>query len=151
MSAPFVHAVGGSWLCTKADIASGNFARITALCTEACEIALDFELAHIGINTEDAEAALSVSGWLGEAFGFDVREGNQSIFASNAFEVMKSKYLGDNGHIAIRTNSLARAIIHLEKKGFFVDPETAKTKNGKLTAIYIKDQIGGFAIHLVQK
>ena len=34
-AAPFVHAVGGSWLCTKADVAAGNFANITALCKEA--------------------------------------------------------------------------------------------------------------------
>jgi len=40
VSAPFVHAVGGSWLCTKADINAGNFERITELCREARRIAL---------------------------------------------------------------------------------------------------------------
>lgn len=39
ISAPFVWAVGGSWLCTKADIAAGNFAQITANCRDAVEIA----------------------------------------------------------------------------------------------------------------
>lgn len=34
-AAPFVCAVGGSWLCAKKDIAEGNFERITALCREA--------------------------------------------------------------------------------------------------------------------
>lgn len=34
-AAPFVHAVGGSWVCTKADISAGNFEKITALCREA--------------------------------------------------------------------------------------------------------------------
>ena len=34
-AAPFVHAVGGSWICAKADIAAGNFEKITALCAEA--------------------------------------------------------------------------------------------------------------------
>ena len=33
--APFIHAVGGSWVCPKADIAAGNWERITALCAEA--------------------------------------------------------------------------------------------------------------------
>lgn len=32
---PFVHAVGGSWMCAKDDVASGNFEKITALCAEA--------------------------------------------------------------------------------------------------------------------
>ena len=32
---PFIHAVGGSWVCPKADIAAGNWKKITALCIEA--------------------------------------------------------------------------------------------------------------------
>ena len=36
--APFVHAVGGSWLCPKKEIAAGNFDAVTALCREASEI-----------------------------------------------------------------------------------------------------------------
>lgn len=35
IGAPFIHAVGGSWVCPKADIAAGNFEKITALCKEA--------------------------------------------------------------------------------------------------------------------
>ena len=35
IDAPFIHAVGGSWVCPKADIAAGNFDKITALCAEA--------------------------------------------------------------------------------------------------------------------
>ena len=33
--APFIHAVGGSWVCPKADIAAGNWDKITNLCIEA--------------------------------------------------------------------------------------------------------------------
>ena len=39
IEAPFVHAVGGSWVCPKADIAAGNFEKITALCAEARQAA----------------------------------------------------------------------------------------------------------------
>ena len=38
LEAPFVHAVGGSWLCPKKEIAAGNFYAIAALCQEASEI-----------------------------------------------------------------------------------------------------------------
>ena len=38
LEAPFVHAVGGSWLCPKKEIAVGNFDAITALCREASAI-----------------------------------------------------------------------------------------------------------------
>lgn len=35
VDAPFVHAVGGSWVCPKAEIAAGNWEKITNLCREA--------------------------------------------------------------------------------------------------------------------
>ncbi len=35
IDAPFIHAVGGSWVCPKAEIAAGNWEKITALCLEA--------------------------------------------------------------------------------------------------------------------
>ena len=35
IDAPFIHAVGGSWVCPKAAIAAGNFEEITTLCKEA--------------------------------------------------------------------------------------------------------------------
>ena len=38
LEAPCVHAVGGSWLCPKKEIAAGNFDAVTALCREASEI-----------------------------------------------------------------------------------------------------------------
>ena len=41
IDAPFIHAVGGSWVCPKADIAAGNFEKITALCAEARHAAFD--------------------------------------------------------------------------------------------------------------
>ena len=34
-ASPFVHVVGGSWVCTKADIAAHNFDKITELCKAA--------------------------------------------------------------------------------------------------------------------
>ncbi|MBO7360079.1 MAG: bifunctional 4-hydroxy-2-oxoglutarate aldolase/2-dehydro-3-deoxy-phosphogluconate aldolase [Clostridia bacterium] len=37
LRAPFVAAVGGSWLCARGDIAGGNFEKIGALCREAAE------------------------------------------------------------------------------------------------------------------
>ena len=35
IDAPFIHAVGGSWVCPKAEIAAGNWDKITELCQEA--------------------------------------------------------------------------------------------------------------------
>ena len=32
---PFIHAVGGSWVCPKADVLAGNWEKITQLCIDA--------------------------------------------------------------------------------------------------------------------
>ena len=60
-------------------------------------------------------------------------------------------FLGKNGHIAIATNYMERAIRYIEAMGGEFDYETAVEKNGKITAIYLKEEFGGFAVHLVQK
>ena len=151
IAAPFIHAVGGSWVCPKADIAAGNFEKITALCKQARSAALGFEVAHIGVNCENGEDSLAVCKKLDEAFSLGVKEGNSSNFASNGIEVMKSMYLGKNGHIAIRTNSVPLAVAELEKKGFVCDMETAKYKGERMITVYLKDEFGGFAVHLLQK
>ena len=72
------------------------------------------------------------------------------MFASSGIEVMKTMFKGKNGHIAIRTNSVELAVAELAKKGFAYDESSAKYKNGELTAIYFKDEIAGFAIHLLK-
>lgn len=151
ISAPFIHAVGGSWVCAKADIAGGNFDKITALCKQARAAILGFEMAHIGINCENAEDSMAVCEQLNKAFDFEIKAGNSSNFSTSAIEVMKSMYLGKNGHIAIRTNSMTVALAELEKRGFVVDMETAKYKGDRMIAVYLKDEFGGFAVHLLQK
>lgn len=151
LAAPYVTAVGGSWLCAKGDIASGSFDKITALCREARQAALGYELAHIGINAPDSGASEAVCAEFAAAFGLPVKYGASSNFAGAGVEVMKSPYLGANGHIAIRTNNAVRAAADLEAKGFKLNPDSAKYKGGRLTAVYLENEIGGFAVHLLQK
>ena len=146
-----IHAVGGSWVCPKADIAAGKFEKITELCKQARSGALGFEVAHIGVNCEDAAAASAVCEKLNEAFDLPVKDGNSSMFASSGIEVMKSMFKGKNGHIAIHTNSVELAVAELAKKGFAYDESSAKYKNGRITVAYLKDEFGGFAVHLLQK
>jgi hypothetical protein len=80
---------------------------IERLTREAVNTMLGFEVKHIGINTENAEEAMKAAKLFELMFGFDVSEGNSSIFCgSRAIEIMKKQYLGKNGHIAIGTNTL---------------------------------------------
>ena len=151
ISSPIIHAVGGSWTVPKKEINEGNFEKVTQLCAEARKVLLGFEVAHVGINCDDADIAMEVAEKFQEAFDFIVKPGNSSNFAGTGVEVMKSQFLGKNGHIAVRTNKMEAAIAELEKRGFVVDMDTAKYKADRLHAVYLKNEIGGFAVHLLQK
>jgi 2-dehydro-3-deoxyphosphogluconate aldolase/(4S)-4-hydroxy-2-oxoglutarate aldolase len=146
-------ACGGSWMVDPKLVNAGEFDKITALTKEAVNQMLGFELAHVGINAKEEAEALSISEAFGNIFGKEIKNGNSSLFVGKEIEVMKTPYLGDNGHIAYKTNYLARAINYLEKTvGVEFDKETAKyDANGKMVAIYLKGQFGGFAVHLLQK
>lgn len=146
-----VHACGGSWMVKDNLISSGNFKEITRLTKEAVAVMLGFELAHLGINEEDEDKALNSVNLLSHLFYFPIKEGTSSVFAGPAFEVIKNRYLGEHGHIAIATNHIHRAITYLKRKGISILPETAKEKEGKLKAIYLDQEVSGFAIHLLQK
>ena len=111
----------------------------------------EYYIAHVGINCENEEEALKGAKMFEALFGLTVKNGNSSVFAGTAVELNKKPGRGKNGHIAIGTNSVKRAKWHLEQRGFKFIEDSAVEKNGKLTAIYLEDEIGGFAFHLVQK
>lgn len=148
---PKILACGGSWMVKGDLVKAGEFDKITELTKEAVMTMLGFELKHVGINCADADEAERTAQTFDDIFGFTKKVGNSSVFAGTAVEAMKTPYLGANGHIAIGTNSVLRAVNYLETQGVEFDMETAKYKNGKMTAIYMKKEIGGFAVHLVQK
>jgi 2-dehydro-3-deoxyphosphogluconate aldolase / (4S)-4-hydroxy-2-oxoglutarate aldolase len=147
-----VLACGGSWMVKDELIKKGEFSEITRLTREAINLTLGFDLAHIGINMPDADSSLSVTKKFSKIFNFPLKEGNSSNFAGTGIEVNKSIGLGKNGHIAIKTNSIPKAIAYLERNGCIVDMNTVKgPAGGPIVAVYLKEEIGGFAIHLLQK
>lgn len=150
---PKILACGGSWMVPADLINNGEFDKIEQLTREAVQTMLGFELAHVGVNATDEEEAAKTAERFSFVFGMDKKEGNSSIFSGTALEVMKSPYLGKNGHIAIKTNYIERAVNYLSSVlGVEFDETTAKKDaKGNLKAIYLKEEIGGFAIHLLQK
>jgi len=113
---------------------------------------LGFEVVHIGINCpDDLEAKKSAEFFL-KFFAFPIKEGNDSIYASTFIELMKSTGRGKQGHIAIGTNDIIEAQKYLEEQGLEFDSDSVKYSNeGKPIVIYLKKEIAGFAIHLLQK
>lgn len=111
----------------------------------------EFELKHVGINCENEEEADQVAQRFDTLFGFNKKVGNSSIFAGTEVEAMKSPFLGTKGHIAIAANDVPGAVEYLKSLGVEFNMETAKYKNDKMIVVYLKEEIGGFAVHLVQK
>lgn len=73
----------------------------------------DFHIAHIGINQENEEAALSAARTFETLFGFSYTVGNSSIFtADKRIEIMKKIFRGTNGHIAIGTADIEGAVAY---------------------------------------
>ena len=112
---------------------------------------LGFEVAHIGINCSNPIEAKHLCEQFETAFGFVGKEGNSSFFASKGIEILKHMFKGEKGHIAIKTNNINAAIENLQARGYKFDQSTSKyDKEGNISAIYLAESIGGFAIHLVQ-
>lgn len=151
LASPLIHACGGTWIAGADAIAAGKFDEIARLAREAVSISLGFSLAHVGINEKSEDGAMKTAQCFSDLFSFPVKAGNSSVFAGTYVEVMKSRGPGANGHIAIGTASIGRAVAFLARKGIEIDPASAKEKNGKLVAIYLKDEIAGFAVHLLQR
>lgn len=150
---PKIIACGGSWMVPGDLISAGEWEKIEQLTREAVQTMLGFELAHVGINAENEEVALKAANRFAFLFGMSAKAGSSSVFAGSAVEVMKTPYLGKNGHIAIRTNYIDRAVNYMETVlGVQFKTESAKyDAKGALKAIYLDEEIGGFAVHLVQK
>ncbi len=150
---PKIIACGGSWMVPGDLISAGEWDKIEQLTREAVQTMLGFELAHVGVNADNEEEAMKAANRFAFLFGMSAKVGNSSVFAGSALEVMKSPYLGKNGHIAIRTNYIDRAVNYMESVlGVKFNEESAKRDaKGALKAIYLDEEIGGFAVHLVQK
>lgn len=145
-------ACGGTWMVPGDMIDAGNWDEITRLTREAVTSMLGFEMKHIGINTENEAEAIAAAKTFEALFGMTYAVGNSSVFSGKKeIEIMKSQGRGKHGHIAIGTNTIERAVAHLKARGIAFADDSRVEKNGKLISIYLKDEICGFGVHLVQK
>jgi 2-dehydro-3-deoxyphosphogluconate aldolase/(4S)-4-hydroxy-2-oxoglutarate aldolase len=145
-------ACGGSFMVSKEHLEAKDFDTIKKLTKDAVSTMLGFELKHLGINAGTASEAESIATTFESMFNFTKNQGNNSIFAGTGIEVMTAPHLGKRGHIAIGTNYINRALYYLQKQGYCFDMEAATyDKTGALKTVYFKDEVGDFALHLLQK
>ena len=147
-----VAACGGSFMATAEQLKNRKFDEIASACKKAMEISYGFELAHIGINHSDDAEALKTAEALALIFNLSVRKCSSSVFAGNAVECMNHKKYGDKGHIGFATNSISRAMSMLSARGIEFDEDSYKYDSaGNITCAYFREQIAGFALHIVKK
>ena len=146
-------ACGGSFMVKEDLVREKKWDEIIALTKNAVKVMLGLEFVHMGINNDSADAAAKGARLFSDMFGMPVRETSKSFFAGDAFEFMNKKGPGRCGHIAIRTNFVDRAMAYFERMGFEFDPASIQydDKTGKPKFAYFRDEVCGFAIHLLQK
>lgn len=144
-------ACGGSWMVPGDMLDNNDWDGITALAREAILKMLDIKLRHIGINSASEEEAVCTAERFSAMTGGAVKDGNKSLFAGTEFEVMKFMGMGKCGHIALSVTDVDRAVTFFKSQGFeFDDASATYSDDGKRKFIYFKDEVGGFAIHLVK-
>lgn len=115
----------------------------------------DFEIVHIGVNCANEAQAVECAQRYEFLFNLAVNPAKESAdarFTGTQIEWMKTPGRGTHGHIAIATGDLPAARRYLEDKGFSFDDESIKRfPDGRILVIYAQEEIGGFAIHLMQK
>ena len=92
------------------------------------------------------------NGWIASNTKHIQEETSKGWFGSELVEVMsEGKKKGTHGHIAVGVNNVDRAKRYFESQGYAFDEDSATfDEKGNMKFIYFKDEIGGFAIHLVK-
>ncbi len=146
-------ACGGSFMVKDDLVKEKKWDEITALTRNAVKTMLGLEFTHMGINAGSEAEAEKAAKLFALMFGMSTKPTSKSIFAGEAFEFMCKAAPGTHGHIGIRTNFVDRAMSYFKRLGFEFDEDsiTYNEKNGKPKFVYFKDEVCGFAIHLVQK
>ena len=150
LSSDKIVACGGSWMVKPELIDAGEFDKIEALTRSAVSSMLGFKIGHVGVNCGTPEEGDKVAKRFCAMFGWEYLPGEGADFCGDNIEVMKTPWLGKNGHICVYTNSFKRAAAWLQAGGIEIDWSTANDPE-KPTVAYLKEEVGGFAVHLKQK
>lgn len=146
-------ACGGSFMVKESYIDNDEFDEITKLTEQSIKTMLGLQIGHIAINHDNEAEAKKTAQMLVMLMGTKIeKESKNGIMVGSEFEVLKSNGRGKNGHIAILANNVERAIYHLSAKGIKFDEDSAIYKaDGNRKVIYLAEEFGGFAIHLLEK
>lgn len=151
LASSVIGACGGSFVAPAELLAREDFQSITERCRQARKIALGFTLAHVGINHASRAESEQTAKCFASLFCMPTIEHSACVFAGSAMECNDFMGPGERGHIGVRTTSMLRACAWLRGNHVELREDYRKyNAAGKLTCVYLKQEIGGFAIHVVQ-
>jgi hypothetical protein len=147
----------GSNLVRKDLVAAGNWEEITAKVRQVLQwiretrgepVFLGVE--HVGLYPTKEASAQVISEWYRERFGFDLKEGRSSFFASGKgsgrIEILKEA-ITDRCHVAVRVSNFEKAVASLEAQGVAIEEPIIKPG---LKAVFLKERDpAGNLIHLL--
>lgn len=145
-----VIACGGSWMVNDSLIKNKKFDEVTKLSREAVMKMHNFQFAHLGVNTDAQKDAQSIAQMMNTIFGLASRDTGASVFAGPFLEIMYQKGASDMGHIGFTVNHMGRAIAYLEKVGMEIDYDTMRGDKDNPSFVYLKQRVGGFAVHITR-
>lgn len=113
---------------------------------------IQYTLKHVGLNAPDSQGAQELTQTLCHLFNQSVTmDGPASLFTP-LFEIMKfhdREKRGEFGHIGLVTPDVEAAMADLSSKGItFQEDSIRRDEAGKITFIYLEQQIGGFSFHI---
>lgn len=147
-----VAAVGGSFVAPNRLIESNSWDEITALCKKAVSMSLGFAIAHVGFSGSSSAEGTATAEWFSERFGLPVTKGERSTFAGTDIESGNIPFPGEHGHIGFYTNSVERAVAYFSRKEIPLREEFKHVDGkGNLNAVYLAEEIRGFAVHIVKR
>lgn len=147
---PNVISVGGTWM-VKADLINNEkWDEITQMCLDAEKALQGLTLVHVGINTKDQKSCDALAADFNKVGMAVTKAGKSSTFMDGKIEIMNHPFYGTNGHLGYSCYDVDRTMAYLSRLGFHFIPESI-IKDAKGTkVVYLKEEIGGFAIHLVR-
>lgn len=145
---PNVLCCGGSFMVPTELAAAGDFAGVEALCNQAVTGMIEPQLLHVGMNCADADDARGRAIALQRLFGFVPKELPGAWFAGSIAELVKAPFLGEHGHLAFSVNHMERTMAWFRVHGVAFRKEGGAADDKGTIAIYLEEEVGGFAIHL---
>lgn len=144
-------ACGGSFMAPAALVEREEWDEITARCRRAMDLSLGFSLAHVGLNSGNAEEAERVCRHFCLLFRLPFKSEDSVACAGTAVECRKSTGWGSRGYIGFRTSSCERAWAYFESIGVAVREESVRLEeSGRVKDFFLNEEIGGFAVHVMK-